>query len=238
VSGLPTLTLPIHKIILPFSKQEVEIRPYIIKEEGSILTMLENKKEVDENVTETYKKIISNCVVTENFDISKLNMHDFFFLIIEIRMKSHGEVIECQSKCDFCEKQSEFDINLEESLKVTNENSTKLTTKISKDLSLEVITPNIDSILELSKIEENNVEYTLRFVSNSISKVIYNEQIYKDFTPEEVRKNILDNLTQKEFITITENIEKLAKLIIEFNFTCNHCGKKNSKVITDVMNFF
>ncbi len=236
--ALPTLKLPTHKITLPFSKQEIEIRPYVIKEEGTILTMLEGKKTVDVDVTDVYKRIISNCVVTKDFVTSKLNMHDFFYLIIQIRMKSHGEVVETISVCDKCKKKSEFDLNLEEAIKVSNEDKLTSLVKINKELVLEITTPNIDVILDLSESKSNNVEYTIQFVANSITKVIWSEKIYKDFAPAELITNILENLTQKEFKKITKEIEQLAKLILKFNFTCMHCGQVNQKTVDNVMDFF
>ena len=236
--SLPTLKLPTHKITLPFSKKELEIRPYIIKEEGSILTMLEGKKEVDKDVTEVYKRIIDNCVITENFETSKLNMYDFFFLVIHIRMKSNGEVVEGVSKCEECGKQCEFDINLEDAIQISSEKNINSIIKINKDLAVELVTPTIDEVLGLSKVQKNDVDYTLNFVAYSIKKVIYNEKIYTDFTDEELIENILDNLTKKDFKKITTGIELLAKLILKFEFTCPHCSHLNKKTVENVMDFF
>ena len=238
--SLPSLKLPTHEVVLPFSKKTVEIKPYIIKEEGSILTMLNNKKNIDKESTKVFKRILDCCVVSEDFDYSELNLYDFLYLIMQIRMKSHGESITGMLKCEKCGKQTEFTINLDSAMAVSNEEKISQMVTINEDLMLEVVVPNIDIVIELAENQDdlNELEYSIRYVAGSISKVVYEEQIYKDFTPEELTENILNQLTQEQFEKIAKGMDELAKLTLSFDYTCYNCRETSHHVVENILDFF
>ena len=232
---LPVLKLPVHQLTLPVSNQKIEIKPYVIKEETSFLTMLNTEKE--EDIVLAFKKLIENCVLTENFSIDDLTFVDFCYLILFIRIKSSSEILELKQHCEECEAENEFEINIEDSIKFENLENSKLIVIISNILTFEIVPPKFSTMLEIEKIK-NEVEQLMYIISSCVSKVVYSEEIFADFTKEELTENILNLLTKKQLEKISEASAKLPNMFIEFKFICQKCQHENKRKIENVRNFF
>ncbi len=228
--NLPKLDKPIHIIILPVSGQKIEIQPFVIKQEKSLLTSIDKKKK-DELIL-IFEKLINDCVITENFDVKSLNMTDFFYLVLNIRMKSTGENINGTLICSECKKNTEFDINLEESISIENPECLSIIVKVNNGLSLKIIPTNINTLFNKEDID------IIDIVSSSIDSVIYKKEIYTEFSQEELKNNILDVLTKMDFDKISEGMSSLAKMIIKFDFVCINCKHKNNYLTDDITVFF
>lgn len=220
---LPTLELPIHSIELPVSKQKLNIKPYVIKDEKSLITSL-----TDTNDLSIFKRLIETCVL-DDINIDTLAIDDFMFLIIMIRLKSIGEIITSKLQCEHCLKYCEIDINIEDSLKVINDlNSSVL--KIHNELAIEL---NHIKVKPFMSGKTDNLE----LFASAISKVIFQNNVYTDFTSEDLIENILGNLTSTQFELISTEINKFTKLIIDIKFTCYHCKSENSIIENKIINF-
>jgi hypothetical protein len=227
--ALPILELPIHIITLPISKQKVEFRPFVIKEEKSFLTSINTDKK--EDILRMFNILIENSIVSKDFDIKKLNIIDFFYLILNIRMKSTGEDISGQLHCHHCNKKTDFTANLEESMLIENQENVKILIKVNENLSLSVGPPRINVLFET---EDSNV---IDILASSILTVIYDEKVYTDFSIEEVKNNILQNLPKVSLEGISEKMEGLAKMKLKIKFICNNCTKESEFVTDNIMDF-
>ena len=226
---LPKLELPIHFIELPVSKREIEIRPFVVKQEKSLITSLDPTKR--EEAIKVFEMLIKDCVITEDFNIKDLNIVDFFYLILQIRMKSTGETVEGQLKCEKCEKLTDFDINLEDSILIKNADTVENIIKINDKLSVRIIPSNIKIMFTKEDVDIIDV------VASSIDTIIYKKKIYNYFTQKELKENILNFLTKKDYDIISKGMEKVARLYISFDYDCFHCGHINKYETDDVANF-
>ncbi len=224
--NLPKLNLPIHICELPVSKQKLEIHPFVIKQEKSLLTSIDTKKKQD--TIQVFKRLIQDCVITEKFNITELNIVDFYYLILFIRIKSTGEMIDGSLECSECKKKTEFEINLEDSIIIKNEDKRNIIVKINDNLSLRLIPAKIDSIFENDKVS------IIDIVAGSIDTVIIDDKVFKDFTSKELIENILNIFTKMDFEKISKGMEQLTRLIIKFNFKCIHCGSLNVHETEDI----
>ncbi|MFM7855042.1 MAG: hypothetical protein ACKO96_24730, partial [Flammeovirgaceae bacterium] len=67
---LPTLDLPTYELKVPSNGQVVKIRPFTVREEKLLLIAAESN---DPNeIINTTKQIIKNCIVSDNVDVDKL----------------------------------------------------------------------------------------------------------------------------------------------------------------------
>lgn len=228
--ALPKLELPIHKIVLPISKQKIDFRPFVMREEKSFLTSINTENK--EDIVELFKTLVNACVLTETFKIEQLNVVDLFYLILQIRMKSTGETIEGKLKCSECGKDSDFSINLEEALKIQNQEHIDYLVTINKDLSLQLVPPKIEMMLSLKDMTK------FQIIGSSIKSVLFKNIVYTDFDQAELEENILSNLTQKDFDVIGSGMEQLARIVIDFDFTCTRCAKPQHYFSDDIIGFF
>mgnify|MGYP005845161815 CR=1 FL=1 len=228
--NLPKFETPIHYITLPISEKEIQIRPFVIKEEKALLTSINSDNK--EEVIKTFDKIIEICVLNrDEVDIRNLNLIDFLYVLIYIRLKSLGEDVEGSGKCSSCGKQSEFTFNLEDSLYVDNKDKEKVMVKIDDSLTLELKSASANVFFE----EDPSITDV---IAASVSKVVFNKKVYKDFEREELKENILGNFTKKNFESISEKMDELPNMYVKFNYVCNHCQAMNEFYTEEVMDFF
>ena len=226
--SLPSLVLPIHTIELPISKRKIQIKPFLIKEEGSFLTAINTDN--NDDLLKIFTILVDTCVLTEGFKKEDICINDFFFLIMNIRMKSTGELIDGTVQCKHCGKQTDFSANIEDAMKIINIDAGEQMVKISDLISMKLKTPSIDSLTASDKGSLS----TLYIVAHSIDTVIFDEKIYNEFTVDELIEKILGNMTKQDFVKISDGMEKMPRLVIEFNFMCMNCGKENEYKTDDI----
>lgn len=97
---------------LPGSKETIQFKPVTT---GQIKKLLTYENETNYVVQEqALDELISSSVLTEGFDIREQYIYDRLFLLIEIRKKTKGEVLEYKITCPECGSQSLNRVNLEE----------------------------------------------------------------------------------------------------------------------------
>ena len=64
--ALPKMNAPLYNVTIPSSKKEVKFRPFLVKEEKSLL--LAQQSEDPKVMINTLKSVIENCIV-DNVDV-------------------------------------------------------------------------------------------------------------------------------------------------------------------------
>ena len=141
--SLPKLETLTYKIKLQSLQDEIEYRPFLVKEEKTINDKLSETGD-DKNIMKPMLDIINECTF-HKLDIQKLPMFDIEFLFLHIRGKSVGEQIKVNVTCPDDEKtrvEKEIDIN-EIKLSI-NENHTNVID----------ITDNIKTVMKYPSMKE------------------------------------------------------------------------------------
>lgn len=99
-------------VILPGSGQHLKIKPLTIGGIKQILTY-----DIDtltpSMLTEMFDKIISQSVITEDFNPMDIYLQDRYYLVLEIRKKTKGESIEYTITCPKCKSQSKQKVDFD-----------------------------------------------------------------------------------------------------------------------------
>ena len=97
---------------LPGSGKIVKFKPI---NTGQIKKLLTYEKEEDVSIIENaLDDLISSSVISEGFDINDLYLQDRFFLLVEIRRKTKGNLHQFTFDCKDCKTQTLQTVNLEE----------------------------------------------------------------------------------------------------------------------------
>ena len=108
--ALPKLNdMPKYSVTIPSSKQEVRIRPFVVKEEKILLIAMESQdpKQIANAILDT----IVSCT-EEQIDANSLTSYDVEYLFLQIRGKSVGEKSNVILKCMECGHDNEVTIDL------------------------------------------------------------------------------------------------------------------------------
>lgn len=232
---LPKIKTVHYTVELPKSGK-IEYRPFLLKEEGAILSAIEFGKK--EDYVATIKSLVKDCLYTE-INIDDLLMTEFIYLLILLRTKSKSSNLELLTVCNSCEKQFSYNINLDTQEFFVNKEKLKVLVEVNSDLALEIGAMKTED-LELTfsfEDSENKIEATLEILSRLISKIIYEKKIYTEFTPNEVKENVFNNLTSAEFEKLTLKMKELIQFKMESEAKCIHCGEVNIRVNEDPLSF-
>jgi hypothetical protein len=90
---------------------------------------------------------------------------------------------------------------------------------------------------ELKKYSHDDGEFLLRFYSRLIKAVYYNDEVYTDFTNDEIYEWTLD-LPHKTLKSFEEFIDSVPELVVEYDVVCPKCGTSDHYVAKNILDFF
>ena len=236
--ALPKMNAPLYNVTIPSTKKEVKFRPFLVKEEKSLL--LAQQSEDPKVMINTLKSIIENCIV-DNVDVDKLATFDYEYLFTQIRAKSVGEIVELLFLCDTCDDdKAKAQVNLDIS-KFQVEFPEGHDNKISlfDDVGIIMKNPTLDTLDKLEKIKEGDVDSIFDVVADCMESVYTTEEVFntKDQTKQEVI-DFLENLTQEQFKKIESFFLTMPKLQQIVEYDCPVCNKHHVKMMEGLASFF
>jgi hypothetical protein len=180
---LPEIKHPIFKLIVPSTKKTISYRPYTVKEEKLLLTV--RMSDDLEEVTETLKQIINNCIL-DDIDVDKLAMFDIEYIFINLRKVSVSNEVEMFITHE--NKKIPFIVNLDQ-IKVVFKSDHSNIIQINDDLGIKMKYPNMKQMLKLEEIysepEYDNKkvdDYLFNIFIECIDNIFDNIKVYNEFT--------------------------------------------------------
>ena len=236
--ALPKMNAPLYNVTIPSTKKEVKFRPFLVKEEKSLL--LAQQSEDPKVMINTLKSIIDNCIV-DDVDVNKLATFDYEYLFTQIRAKSVGEMIELLFLCDTCDDdKAKAQINLDiTKFKVEFPEGHDNKIMLFDDVGIIMNNPTLDTLDKLEKIKEGDVDSIFDVVADCMEAVYNTEEVFytKDQTKQEVL-DFLENLTQEQFKKIEEFFLTMPKLKQIVEYDCPVCNKHHVKSMEGLASFF
>jgi hypothetical protein len=108
---LPKIKQPSYSIYLHSVKKDVEYRPYTVGEEK--ILMMVSQSDDAKFINTNIKKVLQGCILDPDISISQLASYDVENLLLKIRAKSSGEVVEIDYKDDETGESKKIEIDLE-----------------------------------------------------------------------------------------------------------------------------
>ena len=131
--SLPVINAPTYELVVPSTKEKIQYRPFLVKEEKILLLAMEDGDE--NNISLALKQIIENCT-NGGVDVDKLALFDLEFIFLRIRAKSVGENVKVNLLCeDDNETYVPVEIPLEQ-IKVKHTKGHKNVIKLTKNICL------------------------------------------------------------------------------------------------------
>lgn len=241
--ALPKLDIVTHSVTVPSTKQELRIRPFLVKEQKILLTALASDSSDD--MASATKQIVNNCVVTPGFDVDSLEIFDLEYLILQLRIVSVGETTKIRFhprenvSCTQCSKAREVEVNLKKA-------QVDMSTIVDKKIEL---TPTVGLIMKypttkvLSKIESGknseNIEDLFKIVWTCVECVYDAEKITsaKDVSHKEAME-FLESLNSEQFAKMEKFISSIPKLKQTVNVKCSECNFEQDFTLVGLDNFF
>ena len=231
--ALPKINTVLYDLELPSSGKKIEYRPFLVKEEKILLTALEGGEEKD--MAKAIKQIITQCVLTENFNVNKLAMIDLEYLFLNIRGKAVGDISTISFEHE-CGEIIKLDIDLSKVKIVKNKKYSDLV-KLTDNIMIRLSPPGIDNVIGAG--DKNQIDMVMEIIRDSIVEIIEGEDVFsaQDHTREELEE-FLDSLNSGQFKKLQDYYESLPKMKQDIEYTCEKCGKTETETLEGLASFF
>lgn len=230
---------------LPGSKEKVKFKPVST---GQIKKLLTYENETNYVIQEqALDDLISSSVLSEGFNIDELYIYDRLFLLIEIRKKTKGEVIEFQMNCPECNSQSLNRVNLNELEVVELDAGLDTTVELSNKIKV-----TLRYMKRKDQKEEIKPHYFKKNMSDSqqgyMFQVLFHAcAIDKIETPNGLDEDIpikdriffIENIPIQEMDRIKDRLDEMEfGWKLENKVKCIHCNYEYTQAIPIQQNFF
>ena len=236
--ALPIINAPMYEVAVPSSKEKINYRPFLVKEEKILLLALEDGSAGALNGA--LKHIVNNCTY-EKLDVTNLATFDIEFIFLRIRAKSVGEISKLSLLAeDDGETYVEVEIPLEEivvNFPKDHINTIKLTDTIGVILKY----PTYETLAEMNDLPDGTpgVERVFLLMSKCVDKIFDGETVHEriDFNEEEL-ETFLNSLSPQQFAEVQKFFDTMPKLQHKVKFTNPKTKKKNTVTLEGLQSFF
>lgn len=239
--ALPMMNAPTYTMVVPSSGVTVKFRPFLVKEEKSLL--IAQQSEDIKVMVETLKNIIKSCVL-DKLDADKLATFDLEYMFTQIRAKSVGEIVELIFPCDEDHGEQNDKARVKVSIDLTTlvvEKKAEHTGKIELfgDVGVVMKYPTIDVMKRLEGLDTDDFDKIFSVIAESIDYIYQGEEIFyaKEQKHEELVQ-FLNNLTSEQFIKVQNFFATMPRIKKEIEYTCPVCSKHHKKVLEGLQSFF
>jgi DNA-directed RNA polymerase subunit M/transcription elongation factor TFIIS len=242
---LPKIDMPIYEVKLISNGKKLKFRPFTVKEEK--LFLMANQGEELDNVVDTIKQVINNCVLDE-FDIDSLPLFDIEHIFLNIRARSISEIVNLQYKCNNtvaneetkeekeCGNVIKIELNVLEIEPIKQEgHSNKI--EITEKMGVVMRYPSFETIKKFNA--EDEADSIIKITVDCIDYIYDSDSIYyaKDFTEEELVE-FVESMQAKDLEKIKFFFDTMPKMKKDVDFKCNKCGYEEKIEIEGIQNFF
>ena len=237
---LPKVSTPVFELDLISSNKKIKYRPFLVKEEKSLLIALESGEE--KTILNTLKNVLKSCVISR-VKIDDLPSFDLEFLFLNIRGKSVGESVELLVTCeDDGETQVPLTIQMSDiKLDIPDEHTD--TIDLGDDLHLKMKYPSFSQFTENnffpSKVKDDLLDKAFGNVVDCIDQIYNSDEAWSgsDCTKKELM-DFIEQLSSSQFQKIEKFFTSMPKLVYKTTVTNPNTKKDNKIVIEGLSNFF
>ena len=239
--ALPMMSTPTYNLVIPSTKKSVKYRPFLVKEEKSILIAQQSEDIVV--MVDTLKDVIRSCIL-DKIDPDSLSTFDLEYIFTQIRAKSVGEIIELFFPCDV----DHGDDNEKAKVKISID-LTKIEVEFPEDhtnkidlfgeVGIMMKYPTIELMTQLEKTDQDDLDNIFDIVASCIDLIYEGDKIhYAKETKKEELLEFLYNLNSEQFIKVQNFFATLPRIKKEVEYNCPVCGLHHKKVLEGMQSFF
>jgi hypothetical protein len=218
MSTLPKLETAKYDVVVPSTGQEVQIRPFLVKEEKLLLLAQESKNA--KQIVRTMQEIIEACSF-KKINTKELTSYDVEFLFLRLRAISVGETADLKFKCEKDGVENDVQINLMDIEVKYPEKKVSERIQLTDDIGVVLKPLSLDTMAEI------------------VDSVYDKNDVYpaKD-TPSKDLHEFIESLNHTQIEMIQEYLTSQPKLSHTVEFKCVECGHINKITLEGLQSFF
>ena len=242
--ALPKVSTPTYELIVPSTGEKVSYRPFLVKEEKTLLMAAEDQN--ISTITKAMRDIISSCTEGE-VDLKNLAPYDIEYIFLQLRGKSVGDVINLNLKkpesieCEESECPGSTEVRIDiDDIKIDTSSIIDSKIELTKDIGIKLGFPQLDSVQKYTtKGGGMTPEGVFKMINDCIEYIWEGKEIYKakDSTQKELN-DFIESLNSEQFNKIRNFFESMPRLRHEVTWTCSKCDKSAPLLLEGIDSFF
>jgi hypothetical protein len=243
--ALPRVASPTYELTIPSSGEKVSYRPFLVKEEKTLLMAMESGD--NRAMTKAMQDIITSCT-DGKVDLKSLASFDIEYFFLQLRGRSIGEVLTINPrrpenfKC--CEEATEEDtcevnINIDE-ITMDTSKITSSEIQVTDDIGIKMQFPQIETVQKYAaEGEDIEAENVFKLIIDCIEYIWDGDEIYKakDSTKKELN-DFIESLSSSQFVNVREFFESMPRLSHTIDWKCPKCKKSKPLLLQGIESFF
>lgn len=197
-----------------------------------------------EAITKAIKQIIKNCCIDE-IDVDGLPVFDVEMFFIHLRMRSIGESLELNFKCQgpgendgFCGFLNDYTLDLN-SIDYQNDENHVADIKLSEDIGIKMKYPTLVNSKMLFDSSKNALTTSMELISLCVEYIYDGDQVYdKTQYSKEDLITFLENLSMEHLSKILNFFVTSPKVVINDSVKCAKCAHENLIHTEELYDFF
>ena len=222
---LPKIAVPTYTCKLPGTGKQIDFRPFLVKEEKVLLLAIQQASELSDIkqaqtfLIKTFKKVLSDCVMNEKFEINELPVFDLEYLFIQVRAKSVGEKVSPTYTCS-CGTPVSIEIDLND-ITVVKPKKQKMTVDLGGGVGLKMKYPKAD-IMEKLVFEAGQLDQMFSVLVYCIDSIFDADDVHEISNIENFSHlalfHELDVETSKYFLNFDIFIDDSGSMTCSYSF--------------------
>jgi ribosomal protein L44E len=231
--SLPRIDVPSYTCVLPSSGQQLQFRPFLVKEQKQLLIALGGDELTRFN---TVKAVVAVCFENNNLDVDALSSADLEFLFLQLRIRSVGETIDLILTCTECGNKQDSVLDLL-SVAVTTPAGHVRDIDLTAGLRIVLKDPDMSQVAAIK--QASNMDEILHVIADCITGIWNNDEFYaaQDYNHDQLVE-FIENLSPQQLNRFNEFFNTLPSLTHTLNYNCNKCGADNAAVLEGLQSFF
>ncbi len=232
--ALPKLDIPKHKLTVPSTQEEIEYRPFLVKEQKVLMIAQESGE--DKDIATALGDLVKTCTFG-SIDPNINPMFDIEYVFLQIRSKSVGDIVEVSVLCPDDDKTrvpvkitlSELQVQI--SVEHTNEY------QLNDNIKMVFRYPVLSDLLGVSE-KISDVEKTFVLLLKCVTEIHHGEEIFNriDITDNELEE-FIDSMSSEQFDGIMDFYETMPKLRHVVNVTNPNTEVKSEVLLEGLESF-
>lgn len=233
--ALPKLNdSPKYKMTIPSTGQEVNFRPFLVKEEKVL--MLAAETEDQSHILSAITDTLSACI-QEDIQTDKLTTFDVEYMFVILRSKSVGETIDLKMKCENCETENDYQIKINDLTVVKPKQDNTII--LDENISIEMAWPTYKMVGANINDDIKESDLVFNVLAGCIQTVMTEEEAFnlKDETQEDIHA-FIESMNSTQFQKVQDWIEAMPKLSHDIEYDCVKCDTHNKTTVEGMQSFF
>lgn len=231
--SLPRIDVPQYTCMLPSTGQQLQFRPFLVKEQKQLLIAMGGDELERFN---TVKAVVAVCFENNKLDVDALSSADLEFLFLQLRIRSVGESVDLILTCAECGNKQDSVLDL---LSVAVTTPAEHVRDLELDTELRIVLKDPDMAQVAAIKLASNMDEILTIVADCITGIWKNDEFFaaQDYSHEHLIE-FLENLSPQHLDRFNNFFKTLPTLTHTLNYKCKECGADNVAVLEGLQSFF